>query len=56
MSRAGIPFTYGRLVPHIMNRDGTDLCPMERLASGAVSPAEVYTRLTAMLASRPAGA
>ncbi|NPV72036.1 MAG: DUF1893 domain-containing protein [Firmicutes bacterium] len=56
LSRAGIPLTYDRLVPHIMNREGTDLCPIERLASGAISPAEVYARLSGIPASKPAGA
>lgn len=27
----GIPVGYGKLVDKIMNRDGTDICPMEKL-------------------------
>ncbi len=27
----GIPVGYGKLVEKIMNRDGTDVCPMEKL-------------------------
>ena len=47
LSKKGIPLTYERLVPYIMNKDGTDLCPMERLALGAITPAELYARLSA---------
>ena len=31
LSRAGIDVTYDTLTDHIVNRDGTDWCPVERL-------------------------
>ncbi len=31
LSRAGIDATYDTLTDHIVNRDGTDWCPVERL-------------------------
>lgn len=36
---------YETLVPHILNRDKTDLCPFEKLVSGVGNPEEAYERL-----------
>ena len=33
---------YGTLVPHIINRAGTGICPVERLTSSTDSPEEAY--------------
>ena len=30
MENRGITVHYGELAEHILNRDGTDICPMER--------------------------
>jgi len=34
----GTVVEYGRLVPHIKNRDGSDKCPMEKLVEGIEDP------------------
>jgi len=39
---AGIEFGYGELVPAILNRDGTGLCPMEQRAMGIAEPREAF--------------
>lgn len=31
---AGIEFDYDQSVPNIINRDGTDICPVEKLTTG----------------------
>lgn len=36
----GIPFTFGKKVPYIINRDGTDMCPMEKAVLGIDDPKE----------------
>jgi len=33
---------YDRLVPYILNRDSTDMCPFERLVEGVDNPEEGY--------------
>ena len=38
----GIAFEYGELVPAILNRDGTGLCPMEQRAMGMEEPEEAF--------------
>jgi hypothetical protein len=30
----GIEYRFGETVPYIRNRDGTDMCPMEKLSLG----------------------
>ncbi|PKM62559.1 MAG: DUF1893 domain-containing protein [Firmicutes bacterium HGW-Firmicutes-21] len=49
LENAGIPFTYGTLVPHIKNRSGDDLCPLERLCLNAATPTEAYKEITEFL-------
>jgi len=39
---AGIAFDYDKLVPIILNRDGTGLCPMEQRAMGLDDPAQAF--------------
>jgi len=39
---AGILFDYDELVPTILNRDGTGLCPMEQKAMGIDDPGEAF--------------
>jgi len=39
---AGIAFDYDELVPAILNRDGTGLCPMEQRAMGIDDPAQAF--------------
>lgn len=34
LDRHGIEYHFRKTVPHIQNRDGTDMCPMEKLSLG----------------------
>ena len=38
LSRYGIPFEYGSLVDNIVNRAGTDMCPMEQAVLDVDNP------------------
>ncbi len=40
LNRAGIPVSYTVAVPHIVNRTGDGICPVERLCTKAQSAAE----------------
>ena len=40
LSSYGITVTYCTCVPNIINRPGTDICPVERLCADASTPAE----------------
>lgn len=39
LASGGIVFGYGALVPHIINRAGTGICPMEEAVAGIDDPA-----------------
>lgn len=39
---AGISVSFGTETPHIINREGTGICPVERLTAGTDSPDEAY--------------
>jgi len=41
-----IPFSYGTLTHNIINRAGTDICPMEKCIAEISDPDEAYTALT----------
>ena len=41
----GIITEYGQLVDHIINRDGTDWCPMEKLSHDENNPAAIVARI-----------
>ena len=41
----GIPFEYGTLTEKIINRDGTDICPMEKTVLQTDDPEEGYILL-----------
>ncbi len=38
LDQAGVPVTYDRLVPFILNRTGEDLCPIEKMVMDLTSP------------------
>ena len=42
LRRAGIPTTYASLQPNIINRTGTDICPIEKLTAATTDPEEAY--------------
>lgn len=41
----GIKAEYGQLVNHIINRSGTDWCPMEKLSRDENDPASIVTKI-----------
>ena len=41
----GVTADYGTLVDHIINRDGTDWCPMERLSRDIDDPAGIIAAI-----------
>jgi hypothetical protein len=43
----GITYEYDKMVPNIINRDGTDMCPMEKLVLEIDDPAEAFRALLA---------
>lgn len=40
LERYGVKADYGKCVPNIINRAGTDICPVEKLCSGCVTADE----------------
>lgn len=46
---AEIKYSYGKLIPTIMNRTGDDLCPMEKLSLSYDNPAEGFLALKALV-------
>lgn len=48
----GIPVTYERIVPFIINRKGDGRCPMEELSAGVNQPVEMYKKIKNWLADR----
>ena len=51
----GIPCTYDTLTAHIINREGTDICPMEKTVAGLHDPQAAYEALREKLAAMRAG-
>ncbi len=47
----GVKAEYGRLVPKIMNQQGRDLCPLEKLSTTINSPSEAYKKIKEFLFS-----
>ena len=48
---AGIETSFGEEVPNIINRTGTDICPVEKLTAYTSSPDEAYERIKQFLDS-----
>lgn len=48
-SSSGILVTYGKLVPHIINRTGTGICPVETICSDANKPEDCLPLITDFL-------
>lgn len=51
LERAGVYIEYARLVPRIINRAGTDTCPMEKAVQSCDDPGKAYAVLKNKLAS-----
>lgn len=49
LDAAGIPLFAHKIIPVIMNRDRTDLCPMEKMANEFDSPEEFYQKLATII-------
>ena len=47
----GIETSFDKEVPNIINRTGTDICPVEKLTASTSSPAEAYERIKQFLDS-----
>lgn len=45
LSQAGITVTYDTLQPNIINRTGTDICPVEKLTADTADPDEAFRRI-----------
>jgi len=50
LQTAGIIADYDELVPAILNRDGTGLCPMEQKVIGIDDPGEAFRMFDGMIA------
>ena len=46
----GVTITTKNTVPHILNYEGTDLCPFEKLAQGANKPSQLFSALKSFFA------
>ncbi len=46
--KAGIELQARKIIPHIMNRDNTDYCPMEKLANGYTDASDFHTKLQSL--------
>ena len=49
LAEAGVLLYATKIIPFIINRDRTGLCPMEKLAGECRTPQEVFDRLTAII-------
>lgn len=50
LQKYDIPFTYDQRVPFIVNRDGTDMCPMEKSVLDIDEPVAAKAAILSMLA------
>ena len=49
---ASITVDYGTMVPNIINRDGTDMCPVEKLTMNISDPEEAFGKIKEFLISK----
>lgn len=50
---AGIETSFGEEVANIINRTGTDICPVEKLTAGTSSPDEAYELIKDFINTHP---
>jgi hypothetical protein len=55
LKRYGIVFSYGSLIPEIINRQGTGMCPMEKTVLDTEEPSVALTALKQTMARLKAG-
>lgn len=51
----GVPVTYQTLTERIINRAGTDTCPMEKAVANTANPEEAYTLIKQTLSTLKKG-
>ena len=49
LERYNIPYSYGNCVPHIINRTGDGICPMENAVKDATSPEDALYKIKSTL-------
>jgi type III secretion system FlhB-like substrate exporter len=49
LKEKNIPFEYDEMVEKILNKDGTDTCPFEKIALPSKSPEETYREIKSFL-------
>ncbi len=52
LNEANINVSYGSIEPNIINRDGTDLCPVEKLTMTIVDPKVAYEKIKEFLINK----
>ena len=49
LKEKNIPFEYDEMVEKILNKDGTDTCPFEKIVLSSKSPEETYRKIKSFL-------
>ena len=49
---AGIRVDYDKMVPNIINRDGTDMCPVEKLTMNISDPEKAFVNIKEFLINK----
>ncbi len=49
LKKSDVKFTFDTLVPHIINRQGNGICPVESLTSQAQDPQEAFELITGFI-------
>jgi hypothetical protein len=49
LTAEGIPHAAGEIVPHIINRSGSGICPMEEKAAQCSSPRDAWERFNSLI-------
>lgn len=52
LTDAGVSAQAQHVVPHILNRDGSDVCPMEKLSASVPDPQTFYAAVCQRMRSR----
>lgn len=52
LEKHSVTASYGKLVDHIINRTGTDWCPMEKLSRDENDPAVIIEKINAFFLSK----
>lgn len=52
LTAADIPTSYSKIVNNIINRDGTDICPVERIVANVSAPDEAVELISAFISRK----